>query len=103
MPPSLIDRYHPVVSLPRILTAIGRHHKVVERDGWRLLTPRHAPADDLAGHLTFALKYEGLDLAVLGRLFATAGPALSAKPGAIRSVRMSSCDFRRSSSTMRVS
>jgi hypothetical protein len=29
----------------------------------------------LEGHLTFALKYEGLDLAVLKRLFLTVQPA----------------------------
>jgi|GEM_PF-2343722 len=37
-------------------------------------TPRHAPAADLEGHLTFALKYEGLDLAVLKALFQALGP-----------------------------
>ena len=31
---------------------------------WRILTPRHAVSPTLEGHLTFALKYEGLDLAV---------------------------------------
>ena len=40
-----------------------------------MLTPRHAPAADLEGHLTFALKYEGLDLAVLKRLFRAVGAA----------------------------
>jgi hypothetical protein len=39
------------------------------------MTPRHAPHPTLEGHLTFALKYEGLDLAVLKRLFLAAGPA----------------------------
>jgi hypothetical protein len=29
---------------------------------------------DLKGHLTFALKYEGVDLAVMKRLFEAAGP-----------------------------
>jgi hypothetical protein len=43
--------------------------------GWRIMTPRHAPHPPLGGHLTFALKYEGLDLAVLKRLFQMAGPA----------------------------
>ena len=32
------------------------------------------PQASLEGHLTFALKYEGLDLAVLKRLFLAAGP-----------------------------
>jgi len=38
------------------------------------VTPRHAPKASVEGHLTFALKYEGLDLAVLKRLFAATGP-----------------------------
>ena len=38
-----------------------------------IYTARHAPASTLEGHLTFALKYEGLDLAVLKRLFVAAG------------------------------
>ena len=32
------------------------------------------PTPTLEGHLTFALKYEGLDLAVLKRLFLAVGP-----------------------------
>jgi hypothetical protein len=44
-----------------------------EEGGWRIMTPRHAPHATLDGHLTFALKYEGLDLAVLKRLFLEAG------------------------------
>lgn len=46
-----------------------------EKDGWRIFTPRHAPrSDDIPGHLTFALKYEGVDLAVLKKLFIKIGP-----------------------------
>src|SRR3546814_2000524 len=62
------------VPLPRTLFAIGERHRVLERGGWRILTPRHAPRPTLEGHLTFALKYEGLDLAVLKRLFLAVGP-----------------------------
>src|SRR6266498_1863435 len=72
---ALIDAYGLAVPLPRTLSAIGQHHKVKEQEGWRILTPRHAPSPDLEGHLTFALKYEGLDLAVLKRLFASVAPA----------------------------
>ncbi len=46
-----------------------------QESGWRILTPRHAPSPDLEGHLTFALKYEGVDLAVLKRLFSAVAPA----------------------------
>lgn len=68
---ALIDSYALAVPLPRTLSATGERHKVTEESGWRILTPRHAPAPNLAEHLTFALKYEGLDLAVLKRLFGT--------------------------------
>jgi len=71
---ALVDAYDLRVPLPATLFAIGERHRVIEADGWRLLTPRHAPAPTLGGHLTFALKYEGLDLAVLKRLFQTVGP-----------------------------
>jgi hypothetical protein len=71
---ALIDAWKLAVPVPLTLSAIGERHKSLERDGWRLLTPRHAPAATLEGHLTFALKYEGLDLAVLKRLFAATGP-----------------------------
>jgi hypothetical protein len=72
---ALIDAYGLQAPLPRTLSAIGEHHKIIEQDGWRILTPRHAPSADLEGHLTFALKYEGVDLAVLSRLFQAAPPA----------------------------
>jgi Fic family protein len=67
---ALIDAYGLKVPLPRTLSAIGQRHKITAQDGWRIFTPRHAPSADLEGHLTFALKWEGVDLAVLNRLFA---------------------------------
>ena len=72
---ALIDAYGLAVPLPRTLSAIGERHRMVEQGGWRILTPRHAPDGTLEAHLTFALKYEGLDLAVLKRLFQAVGPA----------------------------
>ena len=71
---ALIDAYNLEAPLPRMLFATGAHHRIIEQNGWRILTPRHAPAVTLEGHLTFALKYEGLDLAVLKRLFLATGP-----------------------------
>jgi hypothetical protein len=67
---ALIEAYDLQVPLPITLSAIGSRHKVTEEQGWRILTPRHEPESTLKGHLTFALKYEGVDLAVLKRLFA---------------------------------
>jgi len=72
---ALIDAYDLKVPLPGTLSAIGEKHRIKEQDGWRILTPRHAPEPSLEGHLTFALKHEGLDLAVLKHLFVATGPA----------------------------
>jgi hypothetical protein len=72
---ALIDAYGLAVPLPRTLFATGERHRIIEKAGWRILTPRHAPRPTLEGHLTFALKYEGLDLTVLKRLFLATGPA----------------------------
>lgn len=70
---ALIDAYGLSVPLPRTLSATGERHRTRGETGWRILTPRHAPPATLEGHLTFALKYEGLDLAVLKRLFKAVG------------------------------
>ena len=66
---ALIGAYSLQVPAPRTLSATGERHRILDKGGWRLLTPRHAPRPTLEGHLTFALKYEGLDLAILKRLF----------------------------------
>lgn len=72
---ALIDAYELQVPTPLTLSAIGKRHKVYTENGWRIYTPRHEPHATLEGHLVFALKYEGLDLAVLKRLFEAARPA----------------------------
>jgi hypothetical protein len=69
---ALIDAHGLVVPLPRTLFATGERHRITEEAGWRILTPRHAPPPTVEGHLTFALKYEGLNLAVFKRFFAAA-------------------------------
>jgi hypothetical protein len=72
---ALIDAYRLQAPLPRTLFATSEHHRTRDEGGWRILTPRHTPSPNLEGHLTFALKNEGLDLAILKRLFATVSPA----------------------------
>ena len=71
---ALIHAYGLKVPIPYSLAAIATRHITLERQGWRLFTPRHAPDATLEGHLTFAIKYEGLDLAILKRLFIATGP-----------------------------
>jgi len=64
----IIDNFDLRVPTPRRLTGIlNTHHKTDQR-GWLLLTPKHAPKPTLATHLEFALKWEGVNLAVLAAL-----------------------------------
>ncbi len=66
---NLVQKYDLNVPLPVVLTAIGKKHTIYEADGWKVLTPRHAPENSLYANLVFALRYEGIDLAVLNELF----------------------------------
>ena len=71
---ALIAGHALAVPVPDSLCAIGAKHRKVEHGRWRLYTPRHKPADTLQGHLAFALKYEGIDLAILKVLFNVLDP-----------------------------
>jgi hypothetical protein len=66
---ALINAHGLRVPLPDYLCAIGTKHKKYDHERWHIFTPRHAPRATLYSHLIFALKYEGVDLAVLNALF----------------------------------
>jgi Fic family protein len=66
---ALIQAHDLKIPVPDYLCAIGTKHKKYDHGRWRIFTPRHKPEDTLYGHLIFALKYEGIDLAVLNALF----------------------------------
>lgn len=65
----LIAAYGLKVPLPDTLCIIGTKHKKYVDGRWNVFTPRHRPEDTLYGHLTFALKYEAIDLGLLNALF----------------------------------
>ena len=71
---ALISAHDLKVPTPDHLCAIGTKHKKYDYGRWHLFTPRHKPKDTLIGHLSFALKYEGVDLAVLNALFKKIDP-----------------------------
>ena len=58
----------------RIDSQLARSRATVREDGFvhEFYLPTARPADSLAGHLTFALKHEGVHLELLARLFAQA-------------------------------
>ncbi len=68
---ALIKAYHLSVPLPDKLALISKKHKRYENDAWYVFTPRYQPEDTLSGHLTFALKHEGIDLLAIKSLFNT--------------------------------
>lgn len=65
----LIHEYRLKVPRPAILSGILGKHRPQERDGWNLMPSQYAPEKDVWAHLSFALKWEGIDLAVLDGLF----------------------------------
>lgn len=66
---ALISGLNLEVPLPDMLSLIGNKHQKIAYDKWTVYTPRHMPEDTLFGHLVFALKYEGIDLAILKAIF----------------------------------
>ncbi len=83
---AIIDGYVPDAPIPYTLCGITRtHHPRPDlqyatagpaRVGWRLFSPRYHRGETLADHLTFALKYEGINLTLLSTLFARINGAI---------------------------
>jgi len=65
---ALIERYGLKLPLPARLAAIAERYHPLSTDEWLLLTPRHRPEPTLSGQLSFALKWEGVQLPVLAQL-----------------------------------
>ena len=76
---ALIEGHGLPMPAPDSLCAIGTKHRKYDKGRWRIFTPRHKPGDSLYGHLTFALKYEGIELGLLKALFAKIEPKMIAE------------------------
>jgi Fic family protein len=66
---AIINVYNLQVPLPRILSLISEKKRQYSNEEWQVFTSRHKPEDTLYKHLVFALKYEGINLLVLKKLF----------------------------------
>lgn len=71
---ALVEKYKLAVPPLNRRTIIADRHIRASTDEWQALTPRHRPADTLAGQLTFALKWEGVELGILAGLFKAVKP-----------------------------
>ena len=56
---ALLDAYDLEAPLPRTLCVTGERHKFLEESGWRVYSPRYAPAESLAGHLRLPSSTKG--------------------------------------------
>ncbi|MCJ8164150.1 Fic family protein [Pontibacter sp. E15-1] len=68
---ALIAQYALHVPVPQRLALISKKNRKYTVAGWLVFGPRYTPAETLAGHLTFALKYEGVNLLFFKKLFET--------------------------------
>lgn len=66
---ALINSYDLQVPYPAIISIISQKNRRYQVDGWEVFTPRYQPDNNLYAHLVFALKYEGINLLVLKKLF----------------------------------
>jgi hypothetical protein len=66
---ALIDSYDLNVPYPVIISIISPKNRRYQVDGWAVFTPRYQPENNLYAQLIFSLKYEGINLFVLKKLF----------------------------------
>jgi Fic family protein len=66
---AIISHYNLPVPIPNKLALISQKKRKYNTKEWQVFTPRHQPDDTLYKQLVFALKYEGINLLVLKKLF----------------------------------
>ncbi len=66
---AIIEAYKLPVPLPHKLSLISEKKRKYSNREWQVFTSRHKPEDTLYKQLVFALKYEGINLLVLKKLF----------------------------------
>lgn len=62
-------KYKLPVPLPYTICLISEKNRQYELERWKVFSPRYLPDDNLYGHLVFAMKYEGINLLLLKKLF----------------------------------
>lgn len=66
---ALIEKYELALPLPRQLALISKKNRKYQQVHWLVLPLSYLPEDSLGGHITFALKYEGVNLLFFKKLF----------------------------------
>ncbi len=66
---AIIEAYKLAVPIPVKLTFISKKKRQYENLEWKVFPSRYLPEENLYKQITFALKYEGVDLLVFKKLF----------------------------------
>jgi Fic family protein len=66
---ALISVFELKMSMPQIIVLISNKTRQYANEQWKVLTPRHQPAETLYRQIAFALKYEGINLLFFKKLF----------------------------------
>lgn len=66
---AIINVFNLATPLPAQLSLISNKKRQYSNDEWQVFTPRHKPEETLYKHLIFAMKYEGINLLALKKLF----------------------------------
>lgn len=72
---AIVEAHALKVPLPETLSLVSTKKRRYTTQGWQVFTPRHEPEDNLYKQLVFALKYEGVNLLVLKKLFVSISKA----------------------------
>ena len=71
---AIINTYKLKVPPPIQLSLISTKNHKYTRGGWLVFGPKYMPAATLQAQLTFAIKYEGIDLLIIKKLFEAIPP-----------------------------
>ncbi len=66
---AIVDSYSLNVPMPKVLSLISSKKRQYKNDQWQVFTSRHLPEDTLYKQLVFSIKYEGINLLILKKLF----------------------------------
>lgn len=66
---AIIEAYNLAVPIPEKLALISSKKRQYSLENWNVFTSRHMPENSIYKQLVFALKYEGINLLVLKKLF----------------------------------
>ena len=66
---AIIDVFKLAVPIPNKLSFVSSKNRKFEKDEWKVYPAKYNPDENLYKQLIFALKYEGVNLLVLKKLF----------------------------------